>query len=194
MIWKWPNGELKYSIPRKIFSNPSRNGTSKECWGRLNILAILFFLCIICTSVTCIFDNNWIFSFDQHNMESYLAPAGNDIEVPGSAKDWLVCCYSFFDMGHNFAWFQYIFCSGWGDIHGDRETQDSCQAFRWLGPKSNPSFLREEKQQLNKALQHTLREAPKKTLFRKSSLTDDPRPLLLDIFRKLVVIFFVSGI
>ena len=28
-------------------------------------------------------------------MESYLAPAGNDIEVPGSAKDWLVCCYSF---------------------------------------------------------------------------------------------------
>ena len=37
MIWIWPNGELKYSIPRKIFSNPSRNGTSKECWGRLNM-------------------------------------------------------------------------------------------------------------------------------------------------------------
>ena len=65
----------------------------------------------------------------------------------------------------------------------------------YLGPKSNPSFLREENQQLNKALQlqHTLREAPKKTLFRKSSLTDDPRPLLLDILRKLFVIFLSAG-
>ena len=45
------------------------------------------FLCIICT--TCIFDKNLIFSFDQHNMEHYLAPAGNDIEVQGSAKGWV---------------------------------------------------------------------------------------------------------